>query len=79
MSEGMDTARITYRLGEPSASANLEPTQVAAHRGRAHDRVRILFDLFVWDCFTDGNLHILLGEHVQKSGGKYYLPGHLPH
>ena len=46
----------TYRLGEPSGSANLEPTQVATRRGRAHDNVRVLLDFLVRNSLVYSNL-----------------------
>lgn len=46
----------TYRLGEPSCSANLEPTQVATRRRRAHDDVRILLDFLVGNSLVYSDL-----------------------
>ena len=57
----------TYRLGEPSCPTNLEPTQVATSRGRAHDDIRILLDFLVRNSLIYSNLrtvsHHCMSQH----------------
>lgn len=65
------------RIGEPSLATELKPAQVATPIRTAKNSVRVLFKLFIWQCFETGYLHEVSQRVLAHRQGKEILPGRL--